>query len=384
MKKKYFEELETNLAYHFGKVLNKPLVKPHWVFISLLHKCNLKCQMCGVSKILKEHELTFKEVKKIIDEVASWKSDSRIQLTGGEVLLRNDIFDIVNYSTSKNLVTELVSNGMILNQEKAEKIISSDLWGMAISLDGATAKTHDDIRGVKGSFDKAVNALKLLVKEKKSRKKGPQISIWTTVMNNNVEELEKIAHLAKKVGVDCLVYHPVVLSQTDMQSTKQEGGLWIPKSKISILKEQTKKLIEFKEKYGIIEFTHNPTLFAKYFDKTLRKQEWTCNPLEFIDIGPNGAVQSCGGDFGSIKHLSLAESLNTKKAEESRELMKRCEKPCLQTCWARPDAEDLNEIFKTFFTKLNQDKIRKEEKKKLLKQSLILLNNYESMLKKAK
>lgn len=384
MKKKYFEELETNLAYHFGKVLNKPLVKPHWVFISLLHKCNLKCQMCGVSKILKKYELTFEEVRRIIDEVASWKSNSRIQLTGGEVLLRKDIFDIVNYSTSKNLITELVSNGMILNQEKAKKIISSDLWGMAISLDGGTAKTHDEIRGVKGSFDKAINALKLLVKEKKRRKKGPQISIWTTIMNNNLEELEKMAFLAKKVGVDCLVYHPVVLSQTDMQSTKQEGSLWIPKNKINVLQEQIQKLIEFKKEYGIIQFVHDPNLFAKYFDKTLTKCEWKCNPLEFIDIGPNGAIQSCGGDFGSIKHLSLAESLNTKKAEESRELMKRCEKPCLQTCWARPDADNLDEIFKRFFRELDKDKVSEKEKQELLKQSLKLLDNYEVMLKKSK
>ena len=380
--KKFFKDFELNMKYYFGALLNKPLVKPHWIYISLLHKCNLKCSMCGVSKILRKHELSFKEIKKILDEVASWKADSRIQLTGGEPLLRKDIFKIIKYSTSLKLITELVSNGVLINKNTAKKIIQSDLWGIAVSLDGSKPETHNQIRGMKGSFEKTVKGLKLLVEEKKEQKSNIQISIWTTIMNQNINELENIASLAEKIGVDCLIYHPVILSQTDMQHTKREGSMWVPKQKLNILRKQIDKLVEFKEKNGLIEFLHNPYWFVKYFDKTIRNTNWKCNPLEFIDIGPNGFVQSCGGEFGSIKTMTIEESMNTKKAELSRELMKRCKKPCLQTCWARPSADNLTNIFQIFFDNLEKAKLSKSEKKEYVNKSLYLVEQYEDMIKK--
>jgi len=378
----FFKEFETDLAYHFGALLNKPLIKPHWVYISLLHKCNLKCAMCGVSKILRKHKLSFEEVKKILDEVSSWNSDSRIQLTGGEPFLRKDIFDIINYSANKGLITEIVSNGTLINQEKAKKIIDSNLWGIEISLDGAKAESHDNIRGVKKGFEKTINTLKFLVEEKRKKKKGPQISIWTTIMKQNISELKEIAELGKEIGVDCVVYHPVILSQTDMQNTNHRGSLWVPKEKLDILRQEIHKLVKFQKKNGLIAFLHDPYWFIKYFDKSISKKDWKCNPLEFINIGPNGSVQSCGGDFGTVKTMTLGESMNTKKSEMSRELMKRCEKPCLQTCWARPSADNLTTIFRTFFKNLEKSKLSKSEKKEYLIKSLGLLNKHESMTRK--
>ncbi|MBU1201535.1 MAG: radical SAM protein [Nanoarchaeota archaeon] len=383
LKSPEYKELELNLSYHFGALLNKPLAKPHWIYISLLHKCNLKCSMCGVSKILTQHQLSLEEVKRIIDEISSWKFDSRIQLTGGEPLLRKDIFQIIDYSTNAGLTTELVTNGMLINKKNVKTIIKSKLQGIAISIDGATPKTHDSIRGVKGSLKKTIEAVKLLVEEKNKQKIGPQISIWTTIMNQNIEELEEIAILAKELDVDCLVYHPVILSQTDMQNTTREGSLWVPKERLIILKDQIDKLVSFQKKQGIIAFLHDPYWFINYFERTITKKDWKCNPLEFIDIGPNGAVQSCGGDFGSIKTMSLEDSMNTRKAEASRALMKNCQKPCLQTCWARPEADDLEKIFQTFFRRLQDSNISKQEKKNCLQKSLDLLNKYESMSKKA-
>ncbi|MFC2136225.1 radical SAM protein [Bacteroidota bacterium] len=380
-KKEFFRDFELNMGYHFGALLNKAIVKPHWIYISLLHKCNLNCKMCGVSKIMREHQLSLKQVKNILDEVASWKSNSRIQLTGGEPFLRKDIFEIINYSTSKGLVTEVVSNGGLISGEMAKKIINSDLWGIEISIDGSTPKTHDYIRGVAGSHKRALNSLKMLVKEKKKRGKGPQISIWTTIMEQNISELEEIARIGKEIGVDCIVYHPVILSQTDMQNTKQEGSMWVPEEKLPALKKEIDKLVDFQKKNGLIAFLHDPYWFIKYFDKTIRKTNWKCNPLEFVDVGPNGFVQSCGGDFGSIKNMTLAETLNTKKAEKSRELMKICTKPCLQTCWARPSADSLKKIFDKLYKDLDNSKISEKEKEKYLKKSLEILEKYENMVK---
>jgi len=110
--------------------------------------------------------------------------------TGGEPFLRKDIFDIINYSVSKGIKTEVVNNGSLINNPQiAKKIIGSGLKNIAISLDGANDQTHDHIRGVKGAFKKAVSAFGYLCEEKKTRGSGPQISMWTTIMKENVERV---------------------------------------------------------------------------------------------------------------------------------------------------------------------------------------------------
>jgi len=57
-------ELNQNLGFYFSEALRRPLAKPYWIFISLSHQCNFNCQMCGVKKVLKEHELDFDILKR--------------------------------------------------------------------------------------------------------------------------------------------------------------------------------------------------------------------------------------------------------------------------------------------------------------------------------
>ncbi|MBL7130154.1 MAG: radical SAM protein, partial [Candidatus Omnitrophica bacterium] len=222
----HLKEFETNLAYHFSEVLEYPFAMPHWIYISLSHKCTYNCQMCGVVKILKGYELPKEVVKKALDEISQWKQDSVIMFTGGEPFLREDTFELINHSVKKGLKTEVVSNGALINEELAFKIISSGLQNIAISLDGAKESTHDFIRE-RGSFKKAINAIENLVKVKKRIESGPQISVWATIMKENVNELFGIVSLARDLGVECLVYHPVIVAQDDMQNTSPSAPFWI-------------------------------------------------------------------------------------------------------------------------------------------------------------
>ena len=179
-------EFETNLSYYFSEVLEKPMAKPCWIFLSLSHQCTYNCQMCGVVKILKGYELRTEDVKRVFDEISGWDWDYTIVITGGEPFLRNDIFDIFKYAQKFNLKIEVVSNGSLINQALAEKIMTSGLSNIAISLDGAREQTHDFIRE-KYAFKKAIEAIRYLVTAKKKLGFGPQISVWTTIMKENVD-----------------------------------------------------------------------------------------------------------------------------------------------------------------------------------------------------
>lgn len=373
-------EFGINLAYHFSQVLSTPLVKPYWVFISLSHKCNLDCQMCGVKHVLKGEELGFDTIKKALDEVAGWNSDCIVLFTGGEPFLREDIFDIINYSVSLGLKTEVVSNGSLINNPRiVENIIDSGLKNIAISLDGACADTHDSIRAVSGAHNKAMNALSCLFQAKKIKGHGPQISAWVTIMSENVSELYDIIFLAKKAGVECLVYHPVIVVQDDMQNTVKNSGLWINGDKMGELRKQIDKIVDYQKEYGLVAFLHDPYLWIEYFQGSLTRASWECNPFVFIDIGPDGLVRSCGSTFGSIKELSLEACLNTKEAHKAREKMTRCQKPCLQTCWSRPEADSVVNIVNSFIASMKDPTIDRSEKRHMFEQGLKLLSGYEGL-----
>jgi len=374
-----FREFETNLSYHFAEILEKPIAKPCWIFLSLSHKCTYNCQMCGVVNILKGYELSLEDVKRIFDEVSGWDWDFTIVITGGEPFLRQDIFEIFNYARGLKLGIEVVSNGSLISQEIAEKIVGSGLKNIAISLDGAKEETHDFIRE-KGAFRKATQAVKLLSAAKKKAGFGPQISVWTTIMKENVGELFDIISLAKDMGVECLVYHPVIVAQEDMQNTSPNARFWLNDVDIEKLKPQIDKIVSYQKKNGLVAFLHDPYLWIKHFKGELTKNEWKCNPFVFTNIGPDGEVRSCGSAFGNIRKLSLQGCLNTEEAYRARKIMKNCAKPCLQTCWANPQADSLSGIVDRLINNIRKSKFDKKSKKELLSDAFSRLIYYEELL----
>lgn len=377
---KILDEFSCNLGFHFSEALQKPLVKPYWIYISLSHKCNFNCRMCGVKNILKDQELSFESIKRILDEIASWRSECTVLFTGGEPFLRKDIFDIIAHAASLGIKAEVVNNGsMIDSPAMAKRIIESGLGNIAISLDGASAETHDYIRGRQGAYTKAINALGLLCREKKKNNKGPQISVWVTIMKENVFELYDVIGLTKNIGVDCLVYHPVVVRQEDMQNTIKGGQLWINEEQLGSLKAQLDKIVNYQKEYGFVAFLHDPYLWLEYFRGALKKEDWKCNPYVFVDIGPDGLLRSCGPAFGNVLESGIAGCLNTEAAKNARARMQRCQKACLQTCWAKPEADKLADIVNNFILQVDKLELKNGEKTGIMKKGLDLLSKYEDL-----
>jgi MoaA/NifB/PqqE/SkfB family radical SAM enzyme len=379
--RKIVTDFKTSLDYYFSEALNRPFARPYWVFFSLTHRCNFNCQMCGVKKVLRDQDLDINLLKKSLDEVAGWGTDCTVLFTGGEVFLRRDVFEIIRYSVSLGLKTEVVTNGSLIDSPQfAGKIMDSGLSNIAISLDGACAGTHDSIRAIDGAHAKAVRALRFLSEEKKRKGHGPQISVWVTIMKENVHELFDIIPLVKESGVECLVYHPVIVAQADMQNTIKGGSLWITPELKDVLKDQIDKIVEYKNKSGLVAFLHDPYQWLGYFQGSLTKSDWKCNPFVFVDVGPDGSVRSCGPSFGNIKVMSLNDCLKTDDARMARAKMRLCDKPCLQTCWARPEADSLKMIVNDFTAALEGASASKAEKKQALEAGLKMIDAYESLI----
>jgi len=138
-------------------------------------------------------ELTTEECLQVVDDIASFSSPIVI-LTGGEPLLRQDVYQIAEYGTGKGLRMVLATNGTLLTEESARKLVAAGIRRISISLDGSDAKSHDEFRGVKGSFEGGLRGIRC------AKKVGLEFQINTTVTQRNLHQLPQILDLAVDLG----------------------------------------------------------------------------------------------------------------------------------------------------------------------------------------
>jgi MoaA/NifB/PqqE/SkfB family radical SAM enzyme len=138
-------------------------------------------------------ELSLDEIKKIIDDIASFASPILV-LTGGEPLYRDDVFDIALYAKEKGLKVALATNGTLIDEKKALRIKDVKISRGSISIDGKWSESHDKFRGIPGSFEKALNGARLL------KKIGVNFQFNTTLTKRNIDQIEDIFKLAENEG----------------------------------------------------------------------------------------------------------------------------------------------------------------------------------------
>ena len=135
------------------------------VLIGLTYRCQCKCIYCGCGKypLLKENELTNKEILEVIKQIADIPTISTvISFFGGEALLRDDIYEFINFANKKGLFTELESNGLLLNLENVKKLKTLGLHHSFIRIESSKPEIHDALSNYKGCFKKAIEGVEML------------------------------------------------------------------------------------------------------------------------------------------------------------------------------------------------------------------------------
>lgn len=167
-----------------------------WLAWETTRRCNLKCVHCRSSSEIeiKGHpDFSTEEGYRIIDDIASFASPV-IVLSGGEPLLREDIFDLATYGTEKGLRMCLATNGTLVTEDICEKINHSDIKMVSLSLDGSTAAVHDDFRNQPGAFAGILKAAELF------KKHGIDFLINSSFTKRNKHDVINVYRLAKKLG----------------------------------------------------------------------------------------------------------------------------------------------------------------------------------------
>ncbi|MBP7342496.1 MAG: heme b synthase [Syntrophaceae bacterium] len=157
--------------------------------------CNLSCVHCRAASHLGPYpgELSTSECLSLIDDIARFAKPVII-LTGGEPLLRPDIFDLAAYGTQKGLRMVMATNGTLVDQAVARKMIAGGIQRVSISIDGPDAPTHDAFRQQPGAFAGALAGIEAM------KAAGMEFQINTTITTANLHQIKEIHELVLKIG----------------------------------------------------------------------------------------------------------------------------------------------------------------------------------------
>ncbi|MDO8663107.1 MAG: radical SAM protein [Candidatus Omnitrophota bacterium] len=264
--------------------------------------CNLACSHCRASSKFGpyQNELTTQECFQLIDELAAFgkpegdglasysQSHSLLViLTGGEPLLREDIFQIIEYGHKQGLKLVMAPNGTLLNEENVKKIIASGIKRISVSLDGPDEASHDQLRHVPGAFKRAQQGIE------RAKSLGLEFQINSTISKRNIKSLAEIIKLAKDLGAKA--HHIFLLVPTGRAKEMVNEELSAQEY------EEALKLFSQEKKNSPLDLKatcaphFNRILLQEHADKACSLRGRGCmGGVSFCFISHTGDLQPCG------------------------------------------------------------------------------------------
>lgn len=189
------------------EIENRKSHKPRLIAFEVTRRCRFNCKHCraNAGPGSDEKELTTEQCKRILASVVQF-SKPLIILTGGEAMERSDIYELIRYGRGLGLRMVMATCGYPINDESVAGLKEAGILALSISLDGASAQTHDAFRQTDGAFGSAVKAAETACRA------GMRFQINTTITKSNVVEVLRIAELAEKLGAYC--FNPFILVPT--------------------------------------------------------------------------------------------------------------------------------------------------------------------------
>ena len=178
---------------------------PRLISWNVTLRCPLKCAHCYVDA--GEHEaegvLSTVEAISVIDQLRALGTPT-VVMSGGEPLLREDIFEIIRYGTRRGLRMVMGTSGLLIDRSMADRLEEVGVRAVAVSLDSADPNVHDTFRGIPGVWNRAVQAIR------HCREAGIRVQVNMSVMQSDLQEVERVIELGVGLGVqDYQLYFPV-------------------------------------------------------------------------------------------------------------------------------------------------------------------------------
>lgn len=301
---------------HLWMIQRDAIRKEHelqYVFWECTINCNFLCKHCGSNAggCYKQETVSTEEIKEAFRDIAA-SFDARkiaVAITGGEPLLRADLFEVMTYASSLGFRWGMVTNGFMVTKEVVEKARQAGMKTVDVSIDGI-GETHDMIRGVPGAFERATQAARMFVDAGYLE----TVRITTTINAQNIVQLDEMHDYFSSLGVsDWRLLHVDPIGRAECNAS------------ILLSKEQTESLLRFiktkrEEKSDMGLTTGCAHYLGEEYEDEVRNHFFYC--ATGINIGTilhNGDIYVCPNvprrkEFiqGNIKTDSFSEVWNTK------------------------------------------------------------------------
>jgi radical SAM protein with 4Fe4S-binding SPASM domain len=246
-------------------------------------KCNLNCSHCylNAQDKAKKEELTTNQGKSLIDQIAKVSKPILI-LSGGEPLLRDDIFELATYALQKGLRVTMGTNGTLIDDAVAKKLLDVGIRKVAISLDSSEPVIHNNLRGTQDAWQKAVEGIKACIRN------GIGVQVNVTVTQQNYEDIDNVVSFSKSLGVRD--FHVFFLVPTGRGKTISDISPAMYESMV----------IGILKKYAPSDLTVKPTCAPQFMRiacqmglETTRWSRGCIAGLSYCRIYPSGEVTPC-------------------------------------------------------------------------------------------
>lgn len=252
---------------------------PRYCTICLTSMCNARCRHCSSGAGRKrETDVTHDQITALISELAAGGT-FMVGLSGGEPLLLPWIFDVIGWAKKAGLITGIGTNGLVVTATIADRLVESNVDHVQVSLDGIS-RTHDELRGVPGLFDKAVRAIEVMLA------KGLTVNVCMTVCKTNHQEMEQVIKLAIDLGVQTFNLSQFVPVGRGTSALDMPPGAW---------KEVLERLWNAKARFPGMRFTCHESQVVLVDDSVTRSLSFSgCQAGRGVAcVRSDGAILPC-------------------------------------------------------------------------------------------
>jgi len=273
--------------------------RPSLISWNLTQRCNLRCPHCYMSAGKKAvDELSTAECLALLGEMQGLGTEMVI-LTGGEPLLRKDIYELASATSERGMWVVMGTNGVLLTDTVAQKMIECGVKGVAISIDSIDAERHNSFRGGPNAWEHSVRGLEV------AKANGLEVLVQTTVMEMNRHEIPQLIEFAREKGA--WSFNLYFLVQTGR-------GLQMNNLGVEATEEMLEDLVEVQESYRpmLVRSKCAPQFkrIAYHRGKAGLESGGCMAGTEYCRITPEGDVTPCPYmtvSAGNVREQSFTE-----------------------------------------------------------------------------
>lgn len=320
---------------------------PAHVFLETTIECNLRCTQCDIYTLSNPAgELSLEERRAVVRQVAAWHPSIRIVFSGGEPFFRRRmLYDVAETCRDSGVYTTLNTNGTLILDSDVELLPFSGIRCVVVSVDSDEPDVHDRIRGIPGTYARAISAIRRLVASRDRAGTDFTVLTSTIVGNHNLDRMHRMVDLFEALGVDTTLFQPIQPTFARPVSARW----WVdnpmfPDSmelvsrgidRLVALKSQGRRLFQTEGQFeDMRDYFRNPqglpsgrcTAMDKHLMVDMLGDVRLCFNMDRIGLPPVGNVRSKG----------LREIWEEQVVEDVRNRMRSCREGCASMlCHAR-------------------------------------------------